>query len=58
MSDETGDCPESDNTAKPDILTAEEREVLESVAVFARYRAMAYTEQVVRGLLERMGGEQ
>jgi hypothetical protein len=37
-------------------LTAEEREVLANVADDARYRAMAYTEQVVRGLLERLGG--
>ena len=121
MSDRTGDCPESDNAAKPDSLTAdiidrllaavkadepipratvvlaaveierlrfaisrlaeqdatlsvcegdvtvtvaveaalndEERDVLANVADDARYRALAYTERVVRGLLERMGGE-
>ena len=53
-----GDCPTPDNAAKRDTLTAEEREVLGSVADDARYRAMGWTEQVIRGLLERLGGEQ
>lgn len=34
-------------------LTDAEREVLRNVADDASYRALAYTEQVVRGLLER-----
>ena len=58
MRNETGDCPEPDSAAKPDILTAEEREVLANVADDARYRLMSYTEQVLRGLLSRLGGEQ
>lgn len=37
-------------------LTAEEREVLGNVADDARYRALGWTEQVVRGLLDRLGG--
>jgi hypothetical protein len=37
-------------------FTDEERAVLRNVADDARYRAMAYTERVVRGLLERLGG--
>ena len=56
MSDRTGHCPAPDNAVKPDILTAEERDVLANVADDARYRALAYTERVVRGLLERLGG--
>jgi hypothetical protein len=35
-------------------LTDAEREVLGNVADDARYRALAYTERVVRGLLERL----
>jgi regulator of replication initiation timing len=36
-------------------LTAEEREVLGRVADDAGYRALEWTERVVRGLLERLG---
>jgi hypothetical protein len=56
ISDISGDCPAPDNAAKRDRLTAEEREVLGNVADDARYRGMSYTERVVRGLLERLGG--
>jgi hypothetical protein len=35
-------------------LTAEEREVLGRVADDAGYRALEWTERVVRGLLERL----
>ena len=56
MSDKTGHCPAPDNAAKQDTLTAEEREVLGNVADDARYRGLGWTEQVVRGLLERLGG--
>ena len=38
-------------------LTDAERKVLGNVADDARYRGLGWTEQVVRGLLERLGGE-
>ena len=56
MSDETGDCPESDNAAKPDTLTAEEREAIAG-CVSDDEAAGHYTRaDTLRGLLERMGG--
>ena len=63
MSDETGDCPESDNAAKPDILTAEERKaVAAAVRIVESREAMeeftADNAATLRGLLERLGGEQ
>lgn len=39
-------------------LTTDERDVLNAVAEDAAYRQMARTESVVRGLLERLGGDQ
>jgi len=39
----------------PFTLTDEEREVLVRVADDASYRALAHTERVVRGILERLG---
>ncbi len=42
-------------TLTPFALTEEERDVLRRVADDASYRALAHTESVVRGILERCG---
>ena len=64
MSDETGDCPEPDNAAKPDSLTAEEREAIRRLSpsgdpLASRTVTLTPEERAVfHGLLERLGGEQ
>jgi hypothetical protein len=50
-----GSCPASDNAAKQDILTDEERDVLAAIEADASYRRMEWTERVVRSLLDRLG---
>ena len=60
MSDRTGDCPEPDSAAKPDILTAEERKaVTTAMNAYGENNGdaeCAAIEATLRGLLERLGG--
>ena len=57
MRNETGDCPEPDNAAKPDILTAEERKaVTTAMNAYGEDNGdaeCAQIEETLRGLLER-----
>lgn len=52
----TGDCPGSDNAAKQDILTTEEREAVEWCVEMAMNSATDCVAEIntLRGLLERM----